>query len=455
MESRDFEAQAANVAMGGALRLEGVQRPDAGEPAAFVLERFSVFTDDARIIVHGPAGETILPAPANTYFRGFVDGEPDSRVFLAARPGRGSRGLVASQGEVWMIGGEGTDGELKSLTDGELTMRRVDPSQLKAAQRGFTCGNEQLPQIEQAVPPLPNLAGDEGTVPQASDVPAALPLFGARVAIETDYEFYQIFGNTAEATDYAADLIGFISTFYVAEIDTALTVQSVSLWTTNGDPWTQTSSFCGLMQFGQYWNANRTNVSRTIAHFLSGKGTGGGVAWVGVLCRGGFSYSATCPGMPSSGAYGGGYGFTGNISGGFDVNNPGVLWDTYATAHEIGHNFDSPHTHCYNNPVDQCYSGECANGCHCGTQSLPGPIGTRSGTIMSYCHLNGGYQSIAMSFGTNHPYGLDPGRVATRMRNHVVGTAASNPTCLAPPLNLQTLLTDGFETGTTGAWNSQ
>ena len=45
--------------------MANVQRADTGESAAFVLERFEVFTADATITVHGAHGEEVLPPPAN------------------------------------------------------------------------------------------------------------------------------------------------------------------------------------------------------------------------------------------------------------------------------------------------------------------------------------------------------------------------------------------------------
>src|SRR4029450_5083545 len=107
------------------------------------------------------------------------------------------------------------------------------------------------------------------------------------------------------------------------------------------------------------------------------------------------------------------YGFTANIGGSFNINRPTVVWDLYSVSHEIGHNFGSPHSHRYKGPhgnarpIDQCYGGE--SGCYSGGTSLPGPAGTRSGTIMSYCHLVGGYGAIALTFGTNFAYGVQPG----------------------------------------------
>jgi hypothetical protein len=74
------------------------------------------------------------------------------------------------------------------------------------------------------------------------------------------------------------------------------------------------------------------------------------------------------------------------------------------TAHELGHNFGSPHTHCYNtigltNP-DTCFSSETFFGqsCFSGTPACPNlPTGATYngvtgvfGTLMSYCHILGG-----------------------------------------------------------------
>ncbi len=203
-----------------------------------------------------------------------------------------------------------------------------------------------------------------------------------------------------------------------------------------------------------------------IAHFLSGKSVNAGVAWLGVLCNGSFntSHNGGCPGIgPDFSNYGGGYGFTGGIDANFNIDNPGIVWDIEAVAHEIGHNFNSPHTHCYGglegnaSPVDQCYSGQCGgSGCSCGTPSLPcGQTGAGCGTIMSYCHLlSGGLSNLSLTFGVGHAYGVEPDRVPTRMANHVASRAAGNPGCLdyVEPVDPDLIFEDGFESGTLAAW---
>ncbi|HKI02824.1 MAG TPA: M12 family metallo-peptidase [Thermoanaerobaculia bacterium] len=453
--SRDLGHEAALAPVGGHLRLENVVVAETGELTAFVMERFEVFAPDATITVHGAGGERVLPAPRNAYFRGTVDGQPRSRVFLAVLEDGSTQGIVNGEdGETYLIGGDTP--ETKALALAPLAMRQVGIRALDAlpAGGGFTCGNDRLPQDQK---PLGDL--DLGAAPPEAAVaePAALPLYRARVAIETDFEFYSKFNSVTNATNYVGNLLGYASTIYSNEINTTLQVQSTSLWTTSGDPWGQTSTLCGLMEFGRYWNLNKTGVSRTIAHFLSGKSLGGGVAWVGVLCSGAFGGSATCPGLATDAPWGGGYGFTANITGAFNINNPTVVWDIMAVSHEIGHNFNSPHSHCYNNlggnpsPIDQCYAGECANGCNCNSAALPGAAGTGSGTIMSYCHLlSPGMSNVSLNFGTSHPSGVVPGREAARMSAFVVSRALSSPSCLAVQAN--GIFSDGLESGNIISW---
>jgi len=70
-------------------------------------------------------------------------------------------------------------------------------------------------------------------------------------------------------------------------------------------------------------------------------------------------------------------------------------WDFMVTAHEIGHNFGSPHTHDYCPPLDECAPPGYFGGCQ--TQQ----VCTNQGTIMSYCHLcSGGLANVTTYF---HP----------------------------------------------------
>ena len=446
----DLAVKAKTIRLGDALQVTEVDLPAVGDTVTLDLVRFAVFAPDAEIVVHGRDGETRLKAPANVYFRGRIAGEPGSRVFLETLANGQTRGVVSRAGEDTYLIDSAESADATTGAPGRLQAQRADAALLKAGRQPWQCEQHELPPAPTPVAgwDLTAGAGEAAALASAAaateaegEQPQALPLYAARVAIETDYELYQRFGNTTAATNYVGNLIGYASTIYSDEIDTALVVQSVSLWTSSNDPWSQTSTLCGLMEFGRYWNRNRTGVPRTIAHFMSGKQLGGGIAWLGVLCQGAFNASASCPGVATDAPWGGGYGFSASLNGGFDVNNPTVMWDIVAITHEIGHNFNSPHSHCYggiggnSSPIDQCSAGQQGQaGCYGpGPTSLPGPPGAGSGTLMSYCHLvRSSYSDLSFSFGTGHPYGVAPGREASRMSGYVASVAAGNPSCLVP-----------------------
>jgi hypothetical protein len=132
------------------------------------------------------------------------------------------------------------------------------------------------------------------------------------------------------------------------------------------------------------------------------------------LCSSGYCGSAT-----ANGHYGGGYGVSSSLAGQFSTSNPNLYWDLLCFSHEIGHNFNSRHTHCYSPPVDQCYASEA--GCYSGQTSVP----PEKGTIMSYCHLlSGGYDNIKLFLSVP---GEPSGAVYTVMRTFV----ESHTSCLS------------------------
>src|ERR1019366_5627490 len=115
---------------------------------------------------------------------------------------------------------------------------------------------------------------------------------------------------------------------------------------TAADPYTQNSngnaSGPALSEFGSYWSAHYGNVKRMSTAMLSGKQpnahSASGIAWLGGLCSTSIGYNFNKVFM-----------FAQDTSGN----------DVLITAHELGHNFSSPHTHCYADPKpDTCYAAE-------------------------------------------------------------------------------------------------
>lgn len=453
LSAPDLVDVARATADGDWLRVTDVALDSRGTETALEVRRFELFAPGARVVVHGASGETVLPPPNNVYFEGFLDGDVTGRAAISVLADGEVRGLLAGGGRYWVLSNR--------LDGAPLTAplaREVDPAELAADAAEFHCeadGLSSATEVQHAGLP------DPFPPPEAVNAPGAT--YEVTVAIESDFEYFQRFGNTTDAVNYAADLIAYANVVYVPEIDAELRMGDVSIWTTSADPWVQTSTGCGLFEFGRNWNDNHDDIPRTIAHFLSGKNNGGGIAWVGVLCSDEFNYDITvfgCSGMPTVDNYGGDYGYSGDLDANFDLGNPHVVWDVVVTSHEMGHNFNSPHTHCYagiggsGSPVDMCFGGE--DGCYSGPTSLPGPgcpgPGNGCGTIMSYCHLlSGGIANISWTFGDGHPYGVLPDRVPDRMGAFVVSTNNASPACL--PLNGNEIFSDGFETGNTGAWD--
>jgi hypothetical protein len=426
---------ARGVPAGGRLRVEGLR---LGRTSATLdLERFEVWAPDAVVLVDG----TRRAAPQTAYFRGTVDGDAESVVLLAVRPGDVVAGLVFHGGEYHGIG--------RARRTGGLRSRKVDLASVDGVP--FGCESEMLPRVPD---PAGLVSADDGVMASGSaETAASSAAYTARIAVETDYEYFAKFNDATRALDYMGDLIGYASVLYSREVNTSLVISWSRLWTGGAasDPWTVTSNTSNaLNEFLTYWRANMGGVSRTVAHMLSGKGLGGGIAYLSVLCDTQY-----------------GYGLSANIDGTFNwdgdmTHDPAnVVWDIIVVSHEIGHNFGSPHTHDYCNyggsaePVDRCYQG-CAGGGTglpaCSASPTAFRSGGGSGTIMSYCHLlSGGYGNIAMTFGQAHPCGTLPDRVPAQMRAHVTQRASQYPSCLAAATTCGNGVVEGGEACEAGA----
>jgi hypothetical protein len=391
--SPDLPSVARGIPMGGAIKVLDLDLDEIGS-ASLELERFTVFEPGAQLIVDN--NYSVAP-PTDAYFRGHVNELPDSIVVLAIPEQGAIRGIITDAAGVWLLAGN-SGHSAPGLTNRKINLE----TELKG--KPFECGTEQI--AHNAVDLLPT-SGEGGT--ETASLPANVT-HTARVAVETDYEYYAMFGNVDAANTYMADLFAYASTVYEREINTNLVISWSRLWTGGAasDPWNASDdTLSALEEFQDYWNSGSdVPDTRTIAHMLSGKSLGGGIAYVGVLCN---SYY--------------GYGVSASLSKNFDSYSPSVVWDILVVTHEIGHNFNSYHTHdyCYiggnSNPVDLCYNS--ADGC--GTQlGLPG-INSLS---------TGGYSNISFTFGLDHTYGIDAFRVPDVMKGHVEATAASDPECL-------------------------
>ncbi len=361
----------------------------AGLTVSLDLVSFEVWAPDAAIVEHGVDGARRLAPPADRYYRGTVVGEPGSLVFFAA--GRNLRGLVFLAEEVFAILPEGDAYDSRS-TGGESWVRKINlESDRPMGTSTFLCGAEKLESPMRYALLSEEPQRDVGT-------PYSGTVYVASIAVETDYELYVKLGSSSAAlTLYVGDLVAASSAIYQRDIQVQKTVAALHIYTggASSDPWTQTSPEAALYELGDYWHANYPLASnpRSTVHLLSGKNGEGGIAWTGALCMSDFLCGSSNCGPPAAnGHYAGGYGVSSSLSGQFSTSNPNLYWDLFCFSHEVGHNFNSRHTHCYVPAVDTCCPCEPASASDC-----VGPVPPEKGTIMSYCHLRpGGFSNVKL-----------------------------------------------------------
>jgi hypothetical protein len=326
-------------------------------------------------------GELQAPDFAGTtsLWVGTVAGEPDSEVFLALS-NSGSRGWIRRGNEFQHLlarpraGGNWSGADVLLVRDAELRARDLGPE--------FVCATDDLtrlgPRLRGALPVPGSSSGSIGMSTQAAKV------LEVEIAVETDYQFYQLFSSLPAATAYIEALFGAVSMRYRQQIKTVLSMSYLALYTTNSDPWLQQdvggNCIDVLYEFQNAWNSGGAPVLSDLYHLVSGANLGCGVAWLPGLCDQIYGFAVS-----------------GNVNGQlpFPVGQGPLNWDFMVFAHELGHNFGSPHTHSYCPPLDECapagYFGACQTQQTC----------TTSGTVMSYCHLcSGGLSNITTYF---HP----------------------------------------------------
>ena len=330
--------------------------------ATLELSRYSPFRPTTRVEIMEAGGPRRLAAPDVSYFTGTVRGEPSSRVVLVAAADA-VHGFVASGSDVYRFGPD------EGGTHRSYALRDVDPGAYPPP--GAFCVNDAHPQLA-AVPPPPQTSSMAPPV-------AASGLRHADVAIETDRELRLKFASDQAALAYLGELLAAASTIYERDVAVELAFSYIRLWgAAPADPWTASDTIGQLDEVQAYWlnpsnNMNAIAGSRDIVHFISGKDVQGGVAYIGAICDQTYGFGVS------------------QVFGSFNLADPSSLWDVLVFTHEVGHNFGSPHTHCYTPPVDRCYTVE--------PQCYNGPVVASRGTIMSYCHLLGGVENVDLLFG--------------------------------------------------------
>lgn len=328
------------------------------------LETFDVF-DAKAVLVRGSAdGDAPISRPKLATLRGSVVGIPDSTVYLAISPNM-SNGIIEIEGTTYIVSNGSFDGErnitiynLSDLPEGQINW--ID----------YACSTLDVPGQNSAARGGDD--DDDGTVQ---------PCRVARVAVETDNEFAQLFQTTDPvlaqelSLEYIETLVGGASEVYSRSWNMRFNLVYARVWPSANvqDPWNGTDTSAVLDEMNATWTEFDAPYADEWhgAHMISGKPLGGGLAYVSTFCFLDYAQAVS-----------------GNITGFFPTpvaSNLPQNWDIYVVSHEWGHNFGASHTHGIIPPIDRCAFGQC------GTAD--------TGTIMSYCHIcPGGMSNIVLEF---------------------------------------------------------
>lgn len=403
------------------LRLERVPLV-AGRPADVELEEFSLWAPDGKIMVRQDDGSfrSETPEPVR-YFGGHVAGYPESTAMFAIGAKGGPSGLVIVDGERFEMG------RIRTARTGADDFGIVQVGHLDEPEP-WSCGNDALEQPLPRAATVAPLAMTNALQPRTAGLANATQQYVMTLQIETDPQFYALFGSTSSMTNYITGLIAAMSVIYQRDIKTQVQIANIVVNSNLAtDPWNSAASTSTLLTqvSDTYMNsAALLAIERSSVVLLSGKPLHGGIAWVGTAATGG-CLASRCGQSVGAFAVCTSYDATGTASTP-DPNSTqnGVLyglpsasgndlyWGLSQLAHEVGHNLGSPHTHCMaltaaeqsalgRQYVDTCYSGQ--SGCY--SNGTTGPVSANvpveKGTIMSYCHniFSGPYPQSRYTFG--------------------------------------------------------
>src|SRR5690606_12344674 len=207
-----------------------------------------------------------------------------------------------------------------------------------------------------------------------------------QVYVECDYDAYQENGSSVPNTEeWVGELWNEVTTLYDNE-DVPVAVSDIHVYTSS-DPFANlntTSAILGAFRA----HIDTLTYNGRLAHLLSTRSIGGGIAYLNTLCNTNGYQVAVSASLST------------NI-----IPVPSFSWTVEVVTHEMGHNLGSPHTHaCAWNGNNTAIDG-CGPTAGYSEGSCPmAPLPTNGGTIMSYCHLVSG---VGINF--NNGFGPQPG----------------------------------------------
>ena len=259
------------------------------------------------------------------------------RASAARRPrrlrrDRGGRGALVGRAHAERRRGRGRDLDRGPALDaraaaatarrgGEHAVRTALPTCsrtrtiLRPTSDGSECGADELEALSK---PAVDIA-------PPGDVTAAAVRRVCRVAIDCDYEFFngKFGGNATAGANYVLTLMALVSLIYERDLDTAIEVSYLNLWSTPSDPTRR------RRRRGSCPNSATTGTRTVAACRASSRTCSPGATWAAA------SRTSTCCCNPGS-AYA-----VSQLDAVYEYPSASSTWDAMVTAHEMGHNFRS------------------------------------------------------------------------------------------------------------------
>lgn len=279
----------------------------------------SVRTDNYTVLVQGKGGliKEATPGVENTY-RGEVVGRKGSIAALS-------------------LFDEGLMGVVKF---GDGTERWIEPIALHIP--GAPAGlhityDSSAAQVEGTCGTTPNM---KASVEQFGepDPLAGAANYCAEIAIDADYQFYQDYGNSVNNVENRINSVfNTVNLVYTNQVDITHFIVTILVRTSAADnPYTTNDASSLLNQLRSQWISNHAGIQRDVVQLFTGRSLNGGTIGIAYL-------SAICTSLA--------YGLVENI-------NP-ISCATDLSAHELGHNWGSPHCTCPSTTMNPSLT--CAN----------------------------------------------------------------------------------------------
>ncbi len=361
-----------------------------GDNFELELAKVAILTPEFSVGTLGNNAHDNVAVSPGIHYRGIIRGKPQSVVAVS----------VFQDDIMVMIADENGNYQVGKMEDGSDHYILYRSADLRAA-NPFNCSTTD------------NLTAPDAGPSETGDRGIGCKTVG--IYLECDYKLYIDKGSSvSNVTNYMTGLFNQISALYATE-NVGVAISQIYVWTTS-DPYAALGSTSAVLS--SFQTTRSTNFTGNLAHFVSSRNLGGGVAYVDVICTKSYAFGVSAINTTYQ-------------------NVPTYSWSVEVMTHELGHNLGSWHTHSCNwvgGALDNCYTveGSCS----------PGPTPVGGGTIMSYCHLSGVGINLSNGFGTQ------PGN---KIRDRVLNASCLSATG-AVPISLATTNITG--TSVTLSWGA-